>query len=155
MKKIVLLICIPVIVWSMFLRQWQQNNVMHTWPQACLEKECFLLEIADSHNERMQWLMWRTVLDDNAWMLFIFDEMAPRRKFWMKDTLISLDMVWLDPSYTIVHIEQWVPPCTADPCPTFGPDAKKSQYVLEFNAWTINELGSEIGDKVDIHNVSI
>jgi uncharacterized membrane protein (UPF0127 family) len=67
-------------------------------------------------------------------MLFVFSNEAPNRTFWMKNTLIPLDMIWLDKTYTIVHIETDVPPCTTPTCPSYGPSTQLSQYVIELNA---------------------
>ena len=71
----------------------------------------------------------------------------------MKNTLISLDIIWFDREWKVVHIEQDVPPCEADPCPTYGPDTTRSQYVLELNAGKLKEIGSEIGDEVVIQGM--
>lgn len=95
--------------------------------------------------------MWRTVLAEDAGMLFIFETMASKRKFRMKNTLIPLDMIWMDNTYTIVHIEKDVQPCVNDPCMTYGPDAIASKYVLELYAGTVAELDSDIGDKVMVY----
>lgn len=85
---------------------------------------------------------------DDAWMLFIFDDMKKGRKFRMKNTKIPLDMVWLDDEKRIVFIEKDVPPCTQDQCPNYGPDDKESKYVIELNAGEINKIGSAIWDKI-------
>ena len=84
------------------------------------------------------------------WMLFIFPDEAPRRTFWMKNTLIPLDMIWLDKEYTIVHIETDVPPCTTTVCPSYWPLETQSQYVIELNAWELMWFSSALGDKVSI-----
>lgn len=88
-------------------------------------------------------------------MLFIFDDMVSKRGFWMKNTLIPLDIIWLDDQRKIVHIEQDVPPCVQDPCPSYGPDDVMSKYVVEINAGKIDALASEIGDEVVIKGLGI
>ena len=70
-------------------------------------------------------------------MLFVFPESRVVR-FWMKDTLISLDMIWLDESLEVLHVAASVPPCAADPCP---------QYVLEVNAGQVQLANIRAGDR--------
>lgn len=78
--------------------------------------------------------MNREFLAEDAGMLFVFERMRPFRSFWMKNTLIPLDMIWIDDSQRIVHIEEDVPPCEVENCPTYSPGATESSYVLEINA---------------------
>jgi uncharacterized membrane protein (UPF0127 family) len=62
-------------------------------------------------------------------MIFLF----PRNgdyPFWMKNTLIPLDIIWIDDQKRIVHVDHRVPPCKADPCPSYPPGAI-ARYVLE------------------------
>jgi uncharacterized protein len=80
--------------------------------------------------------MNRTAMDENGGMLFIFPKIAAR-PFWMKDTLIPLDMIWLDDTGKVVHIHRDVPPCPpaqGDTCPAYGPKEPTARYVLELNA---------------------
>lgn len=57
---------------------------------------------------------------DDAGMIFIYPTEGDYR-FRMKNTLIPLDMIWLNANKEIVYIATDVPPCKADPCPTYGP----------------------------------
>ena len=90
------------------------------------------VELATDDDTRQQGLMYRESLEPLKGMLFIFPA-AGDYPFWMKNTMIPLDMLWIDDSRHIVHIEQDVPPCTADPCPSYPPGAK-AKYVLELKA---------------------
>ncbi|MBO4203793.1 DUF192 domain-containing protein [bacterium] len=77
--------------------------------------------------------MYRESLPENAGMLFIFDEPAYLR-FWMKNTLIPLEMIRLDENFNIVDIQE-AEPCTTpnqENCPIYTPKSK-AQYVLEIN----------------------
>ena len=65
-------------------------------------------------------------------MLFVF-ERPDKYSFWMKNTLIPLDIIWMDSRKRIIHIQPRVPPCKQDPCPQYGPPGE-SLYVLEVNA---------------------
>jgi hypothetical protein len=87
------------------------------------------VEIADTPELRQRGLMFREHLAEGDGMLFIFEEVG-FYPFWMKNTLIPLDMVWLDADRRVVSIAHSVPPCKADPCPNFSPTAD-ALYVVE------------------------
>lgn len=107
--------------------------------QVCLEGKCFDVELAQTSKERMRGLQHREFLHESSGMLFIFKE-SGRHSFWMKNTLIPLDIIWLDHAKRIVHIEHNVPPCKIDNCPSYTSD-KNASYVLEINAGKAKELG--------------
>ena len=89
------------------------------------------VEVAANDELRAQGLMYRDHLDPDRGMLFFFTAPGPH-SFWMKNTRIALDMIWLDADRRILHIERNVPPCRADPCPSYGPGSDvKAMYVLE------------------------
>jgi uncharacterized protein len=97
----------------------------------------YRLEIADTPAKRAEGLMGRKRLDENEGMLFIFPTKG-KHSFWMYNTLIPLDIIWLDGDWNVVHVEKNVPPCeSANPikCPSYRPD-KPAKYVVELNANT-------------------
>lgn len=100
-------------------------------------------ELARTPKERAAGLMGRKSLPLNRGMLFVFEQLG-LHFFWMKDTLLPLDMAWLDSDKRILHIEEQVPPCKKDPCPAYGPPMK-SLYVLEVNAGVAQRLGLSVG----------
>jgi hypothetical protein len=63
--------------------------------------------------------MHREHLPEKSGMLFVFQQSSPYG-FWMKNTLIPLDMIWIDQNQKIIDIQQAIP-CTADPCPSYKP----------------------------------
>ena len=132
----------------------QESKTKTIWSsdtsQVCFQDTCFQLEVADADEERKRGLMFREYLGDDAWMLFIFDDMRKRRKFRMKNTKIPLDMIWLDDKGKIVFIEKDVQPCRKDPCQNYGPDDIASKYVVELNAGEIDKIGSAIWDEIVI-----
>jgi len=67
-------------------------------------------------------------------MLFVFEQ-AGAWSFWMKNTTIVLDILWLGPDKRIVYIEENVPGCRQDPCPEYKSN-KEALYVLELPAGT-------------------
>ncbi|MBC7348381.1 MAG: DUF192 domain-containing protein [Candidatus Aminicenantes bacterium] len=89
-------------------------------------------ELAVSPAERERGLMFRDKLEPDQGMLFVFEE-EDLYSFWMKNTLIPLDIIWLNSHRQIVHIEKNVPPCPQDPCPGYRPRLP-ALYVLELKA---------------------
>ena len=89
----------------------------------------YRLELAKTPEEQAQGLMFRESLPDRAGMLFLFPD-ASVHKFWMKNTMIPLDMIWMDAAGKVLFVSENTPPCKADPCPNYGPDAPASS-VLE------------------------
>jgi len=90
------------------------------------------VELATDDATRAQGLMYRDHMADDRGMLFLFPESGDY-PFWMKNTLIPLDMVWIDDQRRIAHVASNVPPCKADPCPNYPPNAN-AKYVLELAA---------------------
>ena len=82
--------------------------------------------------------MFREYLDEKSGMLFIFPEDG-EYGFWMKNTLIPLDMIWIDKDMKIIDI-QTAEPCTAEPCPSHTPSGD-ARYVLEVNANASEKFG--------------
>ncbi len=90
------------------------------------------IEVAADDETRAQGLMFRDRVAEGTGMLFLFAEPGDF-PFWMKNTLVPLDMIWLDDQHRVVHVEHDVPPCKADPCPSYPPHAI-AKYVLELGA---------------------
>ena len=91
-----------------------------------------VVEIAADDDTRQQGLMFRDRLAEDRGMIFFFTATG-EYAFWMKNTLIPLDMIWIDESHHIAHVAHNVPPCKADPCPSYPPNAP-AKYVLELAA---------------------
>ena len=96
------------------------------------DKAVIAVEVASDDETRSQGLMYRDHLADDRGMIFLFPQ-AGEYPFWMKNTLIPLDMIWIDSQHRIVHISHDVQPCKADPCPNYPPHAQAS-FVLELAA---------------------
>ena len=114
--------------------------------QVCISKQCFDVEIARTQEERRKGLQFRESLEAGTGMLFVFSESA-RHNFWMKDTLISLDIIWIDEERQISFISSDVQPCAKDPCPVYSAP-EEILYVLEINGGVAEKLGFKKGDEV-------
>ncbi len=114
----------------------------------CFQKHCFSVEIAQTEEQRMKGLMFRENFPEDAGMLFIFDEPG-MHGFWMKNTLIPLDMIWLDDDMRVVYIEENALPCKEEPCPVYF-SGSSARYVLELNAGIARKIGLKVQDCVQI-----
>ena len=111
----------------------------------------YRLELALTPEDQAQGLMFRENLPDRTGMLFVFPEAAPHH-FWMKNTMIPLDMIWMDEAGKVLFISAGTPPCKADPCPTYGPDGP-ARTVLEIAGGMANKEGVLVGVKLRILGV--
>lgn len=104
------------------------------------------LEVAQTEEQQAIGLMNRTSLADDRGMLFPFD--PPRSVgFWMKNTLIPLDMVFLRAGKVVAIAN--ATPCTADPCPTYTSGTTVDE-VVELRSGRAAEVGLTVGDRVEI-----
>lgn len=105
-------------------------------------------EIADTPERVARGFMHRPKVRDGEGMIFVFPQ-ADLHSFWMKNTLVPLDIIWMDDDATVIHIEASVPPCRDDPCPGYGPP-RIARYVLEVRAGTAAREGLKLGDRLRI-----
>jgi len=109
------------------------------------------VEIASTPEEKIQGLMFREKIGENQGMLFVYEE-ASSPIIWMKNMLISLDILFIGEDLSINHIERMVPPCDQEDdslCDRYS--SKKSvNYFLELPAGTADAIGIEVGDSVTL-----
>jgi uncharacterized protein len=103
-------------------------------------------EIAYTDETRMRGLMFRESLPADSGMLFIFPY-VDQHSFWMKNTLIPLDIIWLNQRKEIVYFTTAVP-CTSDPCDSYIP-MQKSKYVLEVNGGFAKKHNLKVGARLE------
>lgn len=104
------------------------------------------VELAETEAQREQGLMNRESLDAHKGMLFIFPRSA-KHSFWMKNTKIPLDMIWIDNTLVVVDVKHSAPPCTTVICPSYVPQAP-ARYVLEVNGGWAQANDVKIGTLV-------
>lgn len=112
----------------------------------CFQKQCFEVEVVSNREDRQKGLQFRRSLGDKKGMLFVFEE-SQRYRFWMKHTLIPLDIIWINSSQKVVDIRENVPPCYDVSCPTYEPQ-DKALYVLELNAGKSHEMHLTVGKQL-------
>jgi len=114
-----------------------------TIEQSDHKKLTFMVELADSESERSQGLMCRETMPNTKGMLFAFQD-NDERSFWMKNTLIPLDIIYIDTKGKIVSIQKNAVPLDRTPLPSHG----KAVAVLEINGGLSDQMHIKIGDKV-------
>lgn len=133
-----------------------RSEVRPTGPQFKKEGELYLvkaagdtirkidIEIADIESERTIGLMHRWSMPDTQGMLFIFEEEEPR-SFWMHNTLMGLDILYVKQDGTIESIAKYCVPKSDKSIPSKGP----ALYVLELIEGFCDIHGVEVGDRID------
>jgi uncharacterized membrane protein (UPF0127 family) len=126
------------------------EKVYPEWAVAILPSGAeYQLELAISVEDRARGYMYRKKIGEHEGMMFFFDTPG-RHGFWMKNCLVSLDIIWIDEDLQVVHIAANVPPCPeSGPCPSTVP-LRAGKFVLEFAAGTAAAQGLHVGDRVVI-----
>lgn len=106
----------------------------------------YSLEIAKTEEARLKGLGGRASLADCCGMLFVFDKPG-RHCFWMKDVPFALDMIWLDESKKVVHIEEDVRPETY---PDQFCNQGSAKYVVELNSGESGKNQLQVGQVVKL-----
>lgn len=102
------------------------------------------VEVVDTEAARQRGLMYRTVLARDEGMLFDFHTPRPLG-FWMKNTLIPLDMIFIDADGRILNIAAQTTPLSLEMRPSAGP----ARAVLEIGGGLAAEFGIEPGDRIE------
>ncbi len=108
----------------------------------------FDIEIADNEYKTQTGLMYRSSMEKNQGMLFIFPD-SQIRGFYMKNTEFSLDILYFDVNKTLIELYENTTPYDE----TSLPSGQPSMYVLEINGGLAVELGIEIGDSIDFERL--
>ena len=137
---IVVLVCIGLIFAYNIPGKQQQGIV-------CFKSSCFNVTLATTLGEQSKGLMFVEHLDDDKGMLFVFDEDGVY-SFWMKDTLIPLDIIWIGSNNKVVFISRNAQPCMLT-CDSIY-SGEQARYVLEINAGISDKIGLVVGDEVTI-----
>ena len=105
----------------------------------------FTLMVADDAKEQQTGLMYRRTMGPDEGMIFVFDR-PTQKSFWMQNTYLPLDLIFLDASGVVLNIEQGRPLREVNDLQSDGP----AQYVIEINKDRAAAVGVEAGSKIDI-----
>ncbi|MFH0951726.1 MAG: DUF192 domain-containing protein [Patescibacteria group bacterium] len=131
--------------WRYVVSQAQGRNT-----EVTINEHKYDAEVARTNVQRSRGLAGRSVLRKDTGMLFVFDE-SDAHGFWMKDTLVSLDIIWINDG-VIVDIMKNAQPAMADNPPIYYP-SQPANYVLELSGGSAIKDGIAIGQSVIIKNL--
>lgn len=102
-----------------------------------------VIEIADNDKDRSQGMMYRSSMPDSTGMLFVFEQ-PKEQSFWMKNTSISLDILYVDENGEIVTLHKYTTPYSENKIPSYG----EAKYVVEVLGGFTNRYQIDKGDKI-------
>lgn len=132
-----------VVVLALVIGVWFRFNV--TYPTVVIGDTKIFVELAQTQAEKELGLSNRPGLEQDEGMLFINDRPG-FYTFWMKDMKFDLDIIWIDHTGRVVHIEEYVSPY--DYPETYVSD-EPAQYILEVNGGISDDADLEVGDYVE------
>jgi uncharacterized protein len=107
-----------------------------------------LADVAITEEDQIKGLSIRDQMNENEGMLFVYGEPS-RQSFWMKDMKFPIDIIWLNGTGSVVHVEENLRPCVPSlECPSFSPN-ENAQYVLETVAGFAQKHHLQIGTDID------
>jgi uncharacterized protein len=152
---IVALIALPVVAGLIYMSLPKSQDV-NTGPKFTKQGELQLLdgetgeqiqqidiEIKQNDQERAEGMMWRRSMEEDQGMLFIMDRNEPQ-SFWMRNTYIPLDIMFIGVDKRIVNIRKNAQPQSLSPQPSQG----NAKYVLEVVGGFADKYGVEAGDRM-------
>ena len=141
MNAVRYLICFSLMLYG--AKAWAQPCVPTVFVQA--SGKAVPVEEALTRSERIRGLMNRKSLKRGTGMWFVFESEKPR-SFWMRNTLISLDLVFVNAAGKVVRLIQNAAPMSQRALPSVAP----AKYVLEVNAGEAAELGIKEGGRLSV-----
>ncbi len=112
------------------------------------QKMTFTVELADTIPKQAKGLMFKKELEQEKGMLFVFN-IASRKSFWMMNTSIPLDIIFIDQEKKIINIEE-AEPCGLIPCQNYY-SKDNALYVLEINQGLSQEYGFKKGTQIEFN----
>ena len=114
--------------------------------KVCFKNVCVSAEAASTPEEKQQGLMFRKSLGELSGMLFV-NQREGLYPFWMKNTLIPLDIIWISKDRLVTFIAKNAQPCLKT-CNSIKPDFP-AQYILEVNAGFVDKYQIKVGQRLD------
>jgi len=116
--------------------------------QVCFKNNCFKVELAITPEEQERGLMFKKDLKEDEGMLFVFQDEG-EYSFWMKNTFIPLDIIWVNQNEEVVFISENAQPCSENNCPSID-SGEKARYVLELKGGVSKSINLTVGGKAEI-----
>lgn len=142
-KKVYAFLILVILCWfGVANSDYQNSQVIFLSPQ---KSHSFRVEVVEDEVSRAQGLMYRRELPKDAGMLFVFEQ-EKDLSFWMKNTYIPLDIIFINNELNIVKIHRMTKPFSEESLPS----EKKARYVVEINGGLSDQLGIKEGQKIKI-----
>jgi len=153
MRKLQQLLSLPqiktaLVISALILGTLFLNKTYSDETKIRINNHIFSVELAISTTERSRGLMHRGSLAANTGMLFIYSE-PQTVSFWMKETLIPLDLLFFDKDGQLIELHHNIQPCKVSACKTYT-NKKPAQFALEFAAGTAKKMGIKEGSNFTI-----
>lgn len=147
-KNIILIILMTLISYFIYRTFFYVAPLQKTTVK--IKDQEYTLEIAKTLSQKSTGLMNRNTLCDTCGMIFVSNT-PTEQTFWMKNTLIHLDIIFLDSEGKVINIENAVPqPSTPDLELKLYKSTAPSQYVVELNSGDSQKLNLKSGDKISL-----
>lgn len=149
MAKNIIIGTIIIIIITIFIVLKQPKNP--TFPDnigLSINNKNYYLEVAQNSAQRAKGLSGREKLCPNCGMLFVFNKEG-KHPFWMKNTLIPLDMIWLNSQNKVVKIYTAI---NTNSLESYIND-QPAQYVIELNANEVFKLDLKVGDTIQLPHI--
>ncbi len=134
-----------------------QSEESPAYEEVIINGHVIMMELALTPEQRATGLMGRESMRDDEGMLFVFPDAEPypaEVRFWMKDCLMPIDVVFLNREVEIVSIHEMEPPESGTPDEKLKvyPSGAPVQFAIELRGGLANELGLEIGEVVELRS---
>ena len=146
---VIILIFIAVAIFYFVFRSHPKPQNFDDTVGATIKDASYYLEVAKTYSARQTGLSHRTQLCSNCGMLFVFDREG-KYPFWMKDTKIPLDIIWLNSKFEVVD---FVTATETDSIKSFA-NSQPAMYVIEVNANEVFKLNLKKGDTIQLSNIT-
>lgn len=140
-----LIIIAGILIWKLFFYLPPANSI-----KIKIANTNYNIEIAKTTAQKMKGLSGRESLCQNCGMIFIFG-FETNLPFWMKDTIIPLDMIWINKNGKVVDIQTVT---EINNSTKIYQNQTPAQYVLELNANDCQKIGLKVGDTIDLSKIS-
>lgn len=152
-KNLILIALLITVIFLTYYLFFSGTNTPLNTINITIKNKKYSLEIAKSSSQQSRGLSNRTSLCPDCGMIFPypFNTILP---FWMKDTLIPLDMIWINSQGSIVKILTVQPqPNTPSTSVTVYKNEAPAKYVIELNAGDAKKLDLNVGDLINLNNL--
>jgi len=144
MQIIFIILAVALVALGIFVFGGKNKKSFVEFPSRNLKVE---VELAENIVAQAKGLMFRKSLAPNSGMLFVFSDEL-QRTFWMKNTKIPLDLLFISTDKKIVEIKENFEPCQENSCPTYRSQLS-AKYVLEVNAGFVKNNNIQPGEIVN------